>query len=329
MTCPDSGAWRAWLDDEPHPDLTGHLESCSRCQANVESLRATAQHAAGHLQLLAAGATPSPVETAAARERVLRQRGAPAMPSATRPTRLPAFRLARVPTGWRVAVSGLAAGLLLTLGLGISPEGRALAAQFLAQFRSQQVAPLEITPQSQADIQRTMNTLGKLGVLQAPAYARSGRPEGSASTVGSLAEASQRVGFALKAPDPSTLPADLTAGPPRIQVIPAGEVRFTFDKAKAQAYFQSTGHPEVSLPDRFNGATLVVSMPAAALVQYGAASERDALVIGQAGELAVGVEGPQNVSLAELRDFLLGLPEIPADTAAQLRSIGDWRTTLP
>jgi hypothetical protein len=230
--------------------------------------------------------------------------------------------------GWRLAASGIAAAVVLSVGLAVSPDGRALASQFLAQFRSQQVTPIAVTPQSQAEIQRTLTQLSNYGLVKAPSYARTGRTDGQANTVGSIAEASQRVGFALKTPDPTSLPQGLSPTP-RIQVMPADEVRFTFDAAKARAYFQATGHPEVSLPDRFDGTTLVVATPAAALLQYTQSGSREALVIGQAGELQVGVESPRNVSLQELRDFLLGLPGIPADTAAQLRSISDWRTTLP
>src|SRR5438105_8737640 len=50
-------------------------------------------------------------------------------------------------------------------------------------------------------------------------------------------------------------------------------------------------------------------------------------MVGQAGQITAGVEG--NVTLDELRDFLLGLPGLPADTVSQLRAVGDWRTTLP
>jgi hypothetical protein len=231
-------------------------------------------------------------------------------------------------TGGRVAASGVAAAVVLSVGLTVSPDGRALASQFLAQFRSQQVTAIAITPQSEAEIQRTINQLSNYGLVKAPSYVRNGRNGSQNNTVGSVAEASQRVGFTLKTPDPARLPAGLSPTP-RIVVIPADEVRFTFDAAKARAYFQATGHPEVNLPDRFDGTSLVVAMPAAALFQYSQGGSREALVIGQAGELQVGVDSPRNVSLEELRDFLLKLPGIPADTAAQLRSITDWRTTLP
>ena len=324
--CPDPGFWRAWLDDaaDSEAEAHQHLRTCHACQTKLASVRSNASHAAAALDALAAPVVPSVGELAAARARL----------DDERPEQEPAPSAwltwpGRLTTGWRIAGSGLAAAVVLSVGLAVSPDGRALASQFLAQFRSQQVTPIAITPQSQAEMQRTLNQLSTFGLVKAPGYVRgAGRNDSQNTTVNSVAEASQRVGFALKTPDPTSLPAGLSPTP-RIQVIPADEIRFTFDAAKARAYFQATGHPEVNLPDRFDGTSLVVAMPAAALLQYGQGGSREALVIGQAGELQVGVDSPRNVSLEELRDFLLGLPGIPADTAAQLRSITDWRTTLP
>ena len=84
----------------------------------------------------------------------------------------------------------------------------------------------------------------------------------------------------------------------------------------------------MSLPDKFDGATLVVSIPSAAILQYGDKSSRDALIIGEAGELVVDVEGGK-VSLPEMRDFLLGLPGLPQSTVSQLKQIQNWNETLP
>jgi hypothetical protein len=239
--------------------------------------------------------------------------------------------LSRISTPWRIAASGLAAALALTLLLSITPEGRALAAGFLAQFRSQQVTAIEVTPQTQSDIMRTLNALGNLGTVKMP-NGVAGRPEAiargaadQAKTV-TLAEASQAVGFKLETPDPATLPAGLDKTP-RVQVMPSSQIRFTFDKTKAAAYFKSTGHPEVTVPDKFDGATLVVSIPAAALLQYGSTGAKDALLVGQAGELVVDVEG--QVTLDEMRDFLLGLPGLPPTVVSQLRQIKSWNQTLP
>jgi len=240
--------------------------------------------------------------------------------------------LSRISTPWRVAASGLAAALVLTLLVTITPEGRALASGFLAQFRSQQVTAIEVTPQTQGEIMRTLNALGNLGTVKLPG-SLPGRPETAVrnaaeqAKTATLAEASQAIGFKLQTPDPATLPAGLDQTP-RVQIMPASQVRFTFDKAKASAYFKSTGHADVSLPDKFDGASLVVSIPSAAVLQYsGSNGARDALIIGQAGELVVDVDG--KVSLDEMRDFLLGLPGFPPTVIAQLRQIKNWNQTLP
>jgi hypothetical protein len=83
------------------------------------------------------------------------------------------------------------------------------------------------------------------------------------------------------------------------------------------------------LPDKFDGATLVVSIPSAAMLRYGGGSgSKDALIIGEAGELVVDVEGGK-VSLPEMRDFLLGLPGMPADVTSKLKQMQNWNSTLP
>jgi len=234
--------------------------------------------------------------------------------------------LSRFSTPWRVAASGLAAAVALSFVVAFTPQGNAASASFLSQFRSQQVTAVEVSPQSQAEITKTLNALGSLGTVKTPAGLSSNGVHSASSSV-SLAEAAQAVGFPLQTPDPATLPAGLDKAP-QVRVMPASQVRFTFDKTKARAYFDSTGHPEVSLPDKFDGATLVVSIPSAAMLQYGNASARDALIIGEAGELLVDVEGGK-VSLPEMRDFLLGLPGLPQSTVSQLKQIQNWNQTLP
>lgn len=239
--------------------------------------------------------------------------------------------ITRITTPWRVAASGLAAALALSLLVSVTPEGRALAAGFLAQFRSQQVTAVEVTPQTQAEILKTLNALGNLGTIGTPSGAV-GRPEtalrnsaGQAQTM-TLAEATTAVGFQLETPDPAKLPPNL-GKTPRVQVMPASKLSFTFDKTKASTYLNSTGHADVILPDKFDGAGIVVSIPAAALLQYSTNGAKDTLIVGQAGELIVDAKG--NVSLDEMRDFLLGMPGLPPTVVSQLRLIKKWNETLP
>jgi hypothetical protein len=333
-TCPDIGVWRAWLDREDGAaQLDEHLAMCPGCRRVVALLREDADQVRGAFAGLAPGEVglPSTADVALARERLewQRRRVLPARTPVRSQEPRPMF-LSRISTPWRIAASGLAAALALSLLVAVTPEGRAVAAGFLAQFRSQQVTAIEVTPQSQSEIFKTLNALGNLGTIKTPA-GQTGRPEAAARAASeqaktmTLAEASAAVGFTLVTPDPKLLPAGLDKTP-RVQVIPASQIRFTFEKTKASGYLKSTGH-EVTVPDKFDGATLVVSIPSAAMLQYSNGTARDALIVGQAGELVVDVEG--KVTLDEMRDFLLGLPGLPPAVVSQLRQVKSWNQTLP
>ena len=326
--CPDIGIWRAWLDHEDEPSwLPEHLSDCAACQRLVGDLRDDTLSVGRALSALAPARLPSAAAVASARERLARREHREREPVGSR-----GF-LSRMSTPWRIAASGLAAAVALTLVVAFTPGGGDAAASFLAQFRSQQVAPIEISPQSQSQIVRTLNALGEFGTIKTGQNGQPTRPEAAARVATeqartvSLAEAAQTVGFSIATPDPATLPAGVDKTP-LVRVVAGSQVRFTFDKAKARAYFQSSGHPEVSLPDKFDGATLVVSIPSAAVLEYGERTSKHALIVGEAGELVVDVEGGK-VSLPEMRDFLLGLPGLPPTVVSQLKQIQNWNETLP
>lgn len=224
---------------------------------------------------------------------------------------------------WRLA-AGSAAAAVAVFAVALTPQGQALASQVLGQFRSQQLTVVEVSPQSQQAIQRTLQSLGNFGTVENPG-ALGKRNEANQPSV-SLAEASQRVGFPVT--EPSALPAGVDKTP-KVQVFPGAQMRFKFEAAKARAYLQSQGQAGVAIPQKFDGATLVVGIPTAAMLQYQASgtASREALVVVEAGEVTVGAEG--NATLAEMRDFLLGLPGLPKETVDQIRAISDWQNTLP
>jgi hypothetical protein len=330
-SCPDAGRWRAWLDDRADPVLADHLGGCPACQRVVEGLRSNAAFAAAALGLLGPKRLPTEAEIAAARERVEMAEAGPGSPAAE-PLIL-AARRRRAPTAgpWRLVAAGVAAAVAVA-AVAFTPQGQALASQFLAQFRSEQVAAIEVSPQSQQAIQRTLQTLGDLGTVEYPNGARNPNEAARSANAAkqpsaSLADASRRVGFRVTQPDPSALPPGVDKTP-QIAVVPAQTLRFRFDLAKAQAHFKAQGH-DVAIPAKFDGATLVVNMPAGVLLTYQSTDQasREALVVGEAGEVTVGTEG--NASLEEMRDFLLGLPGLPTDTVNQLKAIQDWQHTLP
>jgi hypothetical protein len=148
------------------------------------------------------------------------------------------------------------------------------------------------------------------------------RPE----RVGSAAEASARVGFPVVLPKPGTLPSGLNATP-TFEVSTATELRFTYQHAKAREYVRRVGRPDFPLSERFDGATLVIHVPAGVLQNYRGGDQNRNLVIGQAGEVTAGVEG--NVGLDELRDYLLGFPGMPDEAVRVLRGVPDWRSVMP
>ena len=227
---------------------------------------------------------------------------------------------------WRFAIGGLAATLLLMLLLG-TPLGRGTASGFLAQFRGEQPDGVTLSTTQIADIEQTMSDLGHLGSVSGLDTA----PEPQA--VASVAEASQAVRFPVLEPDPGTLPEGISNTPTEVRVVPAHQVRFTFDLNQARAYYQSIGQSDVVLPERFDGATLVVDTPPAVLLQY----RNDdtpanppfgfGLVVGQAGTVTVRTEG--GVTLEELQEFLAELPGLSPEAVRQLWDIEDWQTTLP
>jgi len=323
VTCPDLGAWRVWLD-EPGGDLDTHLAGCDACRALVSDLRQNAALAAALIRPLAPETLPSPaaVELARARLRVARAGSWAAMPQPQRSAPAPVSRFRR----WRTAMAGMAAALAL-MAFVATPQGRGVAAQFINQFRSERLEAVPINVMQLDDIEQTFNELANVGTVTGV------EAQGDVATVSSLAEAEQRAGFPVQAPDPGSMPAGFPAAPTEINVTPSATLRFTFDGAKARAYYQSTGRPNVELPDRFDGASIVVRVPSAVVLQYGQTTGSGAvgmavpMLVGQAGLLTVDVEG--NVTLDEMRDFLLDLPGLPPETVQQLRAIQDWQTTLP
>jgi hypothetical protein len=217
---------------------------------------------------------------------------------------------------WRLALGGAAAAVALTLAVA-TPEGQALAATFLAQFRSQRLAIVTFDPDQTR--QTGLFRMEHLGTVQ------NNRPP-TPVDLGSVQEATSKAGFPVLQPDPATLPAEASKTP-RVRFSPASETRLTFDKQKTRTYFDSINRKDLSLPEKLDGSTLVVALPPIVMLQYAGANNKPAVIVGQAREIQVGVEG--RASLDEVRAFMLSLPDLPPELARQLRSIADWTSTLP
>jgi hypothetical protein len=345
MPCPDLGALRASIDDAPGaaPALHDHVRACPSCSGAVAELQHNAELAAPAIALTApADLPPAAAEAALARFEQRRARlansqtvaaGATATltatpaPATAEPDPLPARRRGRRPrlgTRARAAAAALIAAVVLT-GLVATPGGRAAAASFLAQFRSQRFEVLSLDPTQATQFEEVIGELVDTGVFTGDAFG--GNVYGDPRAAADRDQASRMAGFPVPMVDPSVLPRGVGRTPERIMVIPARETAITFDRDHALDYLRDNGRQDARLPERFDGTRLVVQLPAVVIQQFAGRDGGPALLVGKAGMLGLDTEG--GASLEELREVVLDLPGLPEGTVAQLRAIGDWRNTLP
>jgi hypothetical protein len=345
MPCPDLGALRASLDDVPAGTPTAtrdHLRACPSCADTLAELQRNAELAAPAIALTAPADPPSEAATEAALARLEQRRArlaaaraataaataAPDPDSAAAPAAVVPLarrrRLAGLGARTRAVAAALVATVVLT-GLVATPGGRAAAASFLGQFRSQRFQAVPLDASQATKVGQVLDGLVTSGVF-------SGDPEqvadfGEPQVAADLAQAGRIAGFAVPAVDPSVLPAGVQHTPRRILVTRAREARITFDRDRALAWMAAHGRPGARLPERYDGTQLVVHVPALVVQQFAGRDGGPALLVGEAGTLGLDTEG--GASLEELREVVLGLPGLPAELVARLRAIEDWRTTLP
>jgi hypothetical protein len=220
------------------------------------------------------------------------------------------------------------AAALVLMAILATPQGRSASARFLSQFRAERFEAVNLSTADLKDLDKTFAEIEQIGRVEG----LDGLGQG-ASQVSTVAEAAQITGFSPKTPDPSSLPEGVSATPSAIIALPAGTVRFTFDQAKAREHYRATGRPDVQLPDRFDGVSLVVHTPATIVLQYGGSGGMGTfpgglgMLVGQAQPLTVDVQG--DVSFEAVQAFLLGLPGLSPQTVRQLQAIEDQLNTLP
>ena len=297
MRHPTEGVLRR-LVDEPAgvPDADRqHVADCPVCLAGLAAVREDAAAVSAALRSDGA-AHPDP---AAAWQRL-----SSALPArAATPAPAPARR-----RGWlhRPAAAVLAFVVVL------SGAGVAAANDWLPIFRTEQVAPLEV---STADLV-ALPDLTAYGDVELTG-------DDGPHAVPDAATARAESG--LDVPEVTALPEGVE-GEPTYQVVGELSGVFTFSAAKAAEAAATTGEPLPPVPSGLDGSQVRLTAGPGVAEVWTQASGMPTLVVGRAVAPSASSSG---VPFETVRDFLLSLPGLPDDVAAQLRTFTADGSTLP
>ncbi len=300
----DTGALRRMLDEPSafSDSQRSHAASCDACRAQSAELAAGARAVAGALHGEAA------IDSTAAYDRF--------EDAMRRP-------LGRLP--YRMTV-GAAAAAALVLALLFTPLG-GYARAFLTIFQPQQFEPVQL---SRAQLQNLhllpqANQTGTQRVLRSPQHTQ----------YRTLQEAQRHLDFTPLVPQ--SLPKDLRAGRTFFVATP-GEMTYTFSAAKARAFATRSHKPLPPMPPDLDGTTIRLQTADVFNAHFGAGrpahmhSQRSMMHAGKFIDI-VETRAPRvtssGASLQTLERYILAMPNMPAQLAAQIRALGDLQNTVP
>jgi hypothetical protein len=301
MRHPTDGTLRR-LVDEPAGVADAdrkHVAGCPACLSGLAAAKADAAATGAALDAGAGGEVAIDVD--AGWQRLSRA------VAADRPGRRPAR-----PTGrWRAALRSpvIAAAGAVALLTGASA---AAAADWLEVFRTEKVAPVTIT---QADLVALpdVSAYGEIEVASEP------NVRGVAD-----AEAAERV-TGLSVPRVDEFPRGVT-GVPTYQVGDRMSVTFTFSVDKAARTAAAAGREPPPPPPGLDGSRFRLEAGPGVAAVWSKAGGVPTMVVGRVVAPKAYASG---IPFAAARDYVLSLPGLPADVAAQLREFSGDGTTLP
>lgn len=301
MRHPSEGTLRRLLD-EPAGVADAdreHVAGCPVCLAGLARAREDAAMAGAALR---AETTTDPDPDQGWRRlshTIASDRRRPAAPAARR-------------TRWRSAVRSPVVAVVAVVAL-LTGAGAAAATDWFQVFRTDQVAPVTIT---HADLIALpdLSAYGEVEVVERP----------NLRTVDGPAAAQEATG--LSVPEVADLPEGVT-GAPTYQVGDPVTALFTFSTAKATQAAETAGETLPPPPAGLDGSQFrLVAGPGVAAI-WSSANDLPALIVARATAPTAYSSG---VPFETARDYLLSLPGMPEDLAAQLRSFsGDGTLPLP
>ncbi|MFN8074324.1 MAG: hypothetical protein U0Q15_02750 [Kineosporiaceae bacterium] len=306
------GVLRRLLDEPDGVASTDreHASTCPTCRASLDRMRADAD---GVASLLGGAPDLADDDVDAAWLRLSAAASAPAAGTRTQaqafPAQAPALRLVGG-TRWRSvrrpAVAVVAAAAVL------AGAGTAAANGWLPVFRTEKVAPVAVRTSDLLAIP-DLSGYGKVDVVSAP----------DLRGVDGAAAAAKESG--LPVPSVAQLPRGLRSQP-SFQVSGPVEATFTFDPARAAAKVESSGKSLPAPPAGVAGSKVRLKAGPGLAAIWPSNQGVPGLIVGRAVAPTAESSG---VAFPVIRDYLLSLPGLPKDLAAQLRTFTADGTTLP
>lgn len=298
----DSGDLRRMLD-EPESfsqEAQAHAQTCAECGERRAALAAAA-HAAqsalsGDIHLDAAQAYEALRERAYSR---------------------------REPSRWYSPLTAGAIAAAFVAALLLSPLG-GYARSFLTVFEPRQFAPIEVSRADLRDLRLLpqADDVGTQRVVRKPQRAQ----------YDSIAAAQQHTAFRIARP--GTLPSNL-GSVHTYSVTSPGEMTFTFDARKARAFERRSHKALPAMPPTLDGTTVRLRTGQVFDAHYEGAG-RAGSSKGSYGtpfleviEAAVPHVTSTGASLDLLERYLLSMPNVSPNLAAQVRALGDIQNTVP
>lgn len=310
MACPDTGQLRAYLDDALSPlqraEVAAHLASCVTCQSSLSTLRLNADQVGRLLGPPASLADPT-ATFARLRSRIETQ-----SPPVPRRNTVQTQYWSRPRPSWL----GTLGAALAIICLVIFPPVRTAADELLQVFRVRQVVffpvdPARIDQLEEMDVTPPSLFVEEPAVLNAPAPPRD---------VESAVEASQAVGFAVRAP--TTLPE--APSERRITVRDRTILSFQVNIDAVRRVLEIAGIDDASVPDALGSEPITVDVGAWVAQRYAGQDWTIELYQGHSPDVTL----PDGVDLAALGRTglrMLGMSEAEAEAiSAQI----DWTSTL-
>ena len=308
MRHPTEGVLRRLLDEPAgvsDPDRR-HVADCPHC---LTELAAAREDAALVRAALAAPGGAADVDVPAAWQRLSSAAGS-AVPTSTTRTSVPGGRasgggkardLVRRP-----AVAVLAAAVVM------AGAGTAAANDWLQIFRTEKITPIGLQA---ADLV----ALPDLSAYGDVAITGGGDPHEVADAPAAAAESG------LDVPDVASLPRGVV-GQPTYQVGSRVSATFTFSATQAARAAADAGETLPVPPPGLDGSRIRLDAGPGLAAVWSSSAGVPALVVGRAVAPTAYSSG---VPFETVRDYLLSLPGLPDDVAAQLRTFAADGSTLP